>query len=124
MNDYYIERAENNRYARVTAYQRRSTAKRSFLMCLIFIVITICTIFFVKSHIYASNNDNNMKKQYKSITIYCGESVESIVSDYSEYGYSSDAKFMKELCSINSISADTVLIAGNHLIIPYYEGQF
>lgn len=122
MNEYYYERAVNNRYNRTVVRRREAIFHRRLLMIVLFMIIFTITFFSVKLLTYAddSTDDYSYKKQYKSVTIYCGDSVSSIAREYMGYGYTETA-LIREICSINNISSGCELTAGNFLIIPYYE---
>lgn len=123
MTDYYIERAENRRYDR-NHYNRARSKSYNFkliVMILIFIFSIFISVFSIKKHAYANENSNNSIKQFKSVVIYCGDSIDSISDNYEDYGYTSKNSFAREICSINGLSNDCMLIAGNYIIIPYFE---
>ncbi len=94
--------------------------QKSVLFLISFLFILFFTLFLISKMTYANENES-VTKQYKSITIYCGDSVASISEDFATHGYTSYDKYAKEICSINHISRETTLIPGNHIIIPYYE---
>ncbi len=86
-----------------------------------FLVIAIITLFAAKRITYAKSSDINMNKKYTSITIYCGDTVETIAAKNYGIGYSSENSYINEICKINNIDRYADLIPGNFLILPYYE---
>lgn len=121
MRDYYYERSENRRYDRLHSKSKSVSIYKYLLMIILFVVVSFFFIVTLKHSTYANDTTNSRKKLYKSITIYAGDDIASIAEAYNDYGYNDSTDFIKELCHINSISESTTLIAGNYLIIPYYE---
>lgn len=123
MNDYYFERVENSRYARIHRSDKKRFLKfqKSILMLIIFFIMIIISILSIKHFTFAEDNNINVRKQYKSIMIYCGDSVDEISDNFVLYGYPSKDSLSKEICSINGLSFDCELTPGNYIIVPYYE---
>lgn len=122
MQYYYFEKVEYMGYNRLNSRKRKVNTIRYFIMLLIFITITLTTILSLNKFAYANNNEHSMEsKIYKSVTIFCGDTLETIAEEYSANGYSTKSSFVREICHINNITESTELIAGNYIIIPYYE---
>lgn len=129
MKDYYYERVENYHFNRVNGYARSYSRRARELrllkivfMFFFFLMITFSIIFSIKKATYANEIDNScLRKQYKSITIYCGDTLEDIASNNFGPGYKNESKLISEICHINHITTSTKLIPGNYIIIPYYE---
>ena len=122
MNEYYYERATNHKYARTIAKRKGILYNRKAFMIILFLLIFAITFFSIRLLTYANDSvdDCSHKKQYKSIMIYCGDTVSSLAEDNIGYGYTKES-LIREICAINNISSGSELIAGNYLIIPYYE---
>jgi len=89
---------------------------------MIFCAITLFSVLSLKYFTFAQDSESSDgRKLYKSVTIYCGDTVESISSEYIKYGYADKRTFTTEICHINNISSYSELVAGNYLIIPYIE---
>ena len=127
--DYYNDYDYRNRVAesRIIAKKRARTLqlrRRKFLLFIgIIITIALCTIFSVRT--FAGTEDCKEgecgMKQYKSVMIYCGDTVESIAEANFSFPFSSSEKLADEIRSINHIGLNEALIAGNYIIIPYYS---
>lgn len=120
----YMYRAEDLRAAR-KKHARTVQLRRRKLLLLVGILITIalCTIFSVRTFA-GTNSDKGEEcgmKQYKSIMIYCGDTVESIAEANFSFPFSSSEKLADEIRSINHIGSNEKLIAGNYIVIPYYS---
>lgn len=106
------------------AYLRRTEIVRreKFILISLFIIALFISITFISSKTYAGNfkSNNDSVKLFKSITIYSGDTVESIAAEFMSDEYSSEASYIAELTKINGITAHTNLIPGNKLIVPYY----
>jgi len=121
MREYYYERSENRRYDRTHSKRRAVNIYKYLLMITIFMIVSFLFIISIKHFTYASDTDNCKRKLYKSVTIYAGDNIDSISENFSSYGYEDQNQFVKEICHINSISESSDLIAGNFIILPYYE---
>lgn len=123
VTDYnYMERIDARRYSRLA---RTKQVRRQKLMLAfgLFITILLITIFSLKAFIYANDNINTQMpvKQFSSIMIYCGDSIESISEErFATCGYSSSHELASEIISINHLSNDSKLIPGNYIVVPYY----
>lgn len=71
-----------------------------------------------------STSDKQEYKYFMSYEVEAGDSLWSIASDNCDEHYESIEDYIEEICIINSISDESSLIAGNHLIIPYYSFDF
>ena len=72
-----------------------------------------------------ANTDNTSDcfgtKQYRSVMIYCQDTVESIAEENYSPMYSSPEKMADEIRSINNLERGEKLIPGNYLIVPYFK---
>ncbi len=121
-NYSYMNRVEEQRSRRVA---RQRQVKRQKLLFIIGVLITMAFISFFSVRAFANtdytSSDSFGTKQYKSIKIYCGDTVESIADEYYTFQYSSTDKLADEIMRINHISKDDKLIPGNYLVVPYYD---
>ena len=120
--DYnYMNRVEEQRLRRIA---RTRQVRRQKLFLIIGVLITMAFISFFSIRTFA-NTDNSPEcfgtKQYKSIMIYCGDTVESIAEENYNFMYSSPDRMADEIRSINNIGRGEELIPGNYLIIPYFK---
>ena len=120
--DYnYMIRVEEQRLRRIA---RTRQVRRQKLFLIIGVLITMAFISFFSIRTFA-NTDNSPQcfgtKQYKSIMIYCGDTVESIAEANYNFMYASPDKMADEIRSINNLDAEEMLIPGNYLIIPYFK---
>lgn len=121
-NNYnYMERVQQQKVARIA--RTKQVRKQKMLLAFgIILTIFICTLFTIKAFAY-SKDENPIEygsKQYKSVVIYCGDSIESIAeANYCE-AYKNVNEYKKEILNINHLTSDVKLIPGNYIIIPYY----
>lgn len=114
IEEHRINRINNNKVKQFNIF-------KNLMVIAIFITILFITIFSIRAFVYANDNRNcNNSKQFKSICIYCGDSIDTISNSYLEYGYDSDKQFKKEIISINHLSNNEILIPGNYIVVPYY----
>ena len=128
MNRKYNRRSNANSFEYRDYKRAIAKAKRSNIVMMqylaiitVFVVALIVSILISSSNAYANSNSPERVKKYKSVMIYCGDSMESIADKNITDEYKTEAKFIKEVCSINNITEDTKLVPGNHIIVPYYD---
>ncbi len=113
------ERENRNRRAARTRQVRRQK-----LSIIIGVLITMAFISFFSIKAFANTGNScetYVTKQYKSVMIYCGDTVESIAEDNYSVMFSSVDKLADEIRNINHISGGEKLIPGNYLVIPYFD---
>ena len=121
-NNYrYNNSSYKSEYIARTAVVRR---QKLILLCL-FIVSLVISSLLLSLKVNANNKkpSSDTVKMYKSIMVYAGDTLESIAEEYMSDEYSSEVKYIKEVSSINGFSADTSLIPGNKIIVPYYMSK-
>ena len=121
-NYNYMDRVEEQKCRRIA---RQREVRRQKFFIIIGVIITMAFISFFSVRAFA-NTDNTSAdcfgtKQYKSIKIYCGDTVGSIADEYYSFQFSSVDKLAEEIMKINHISPDEKLIPGNYLIVPFYD---
>ena len=111
----------NSRRARLE--RERQLKIRIAVMIGIMITMILCLVFTIRAFAGTNSGEevNAISKQYKSIMIYCNDTVESVAADNITCGYSSVERMADEIRSINHLSPDDHLIPGNYLVIPYYS---
>ena len=104
-------------------YRERQLKIRIAVMIGIMITMILCMVFSIRAFANTdrSEEDNLPSKQYRSVMIYCNDTVESIANENMTCGYSSVERMADEIRSINHLSPDSCLIPGNYLVIPYYD---
>lgn len=90
------------------------------------LILSIVIVFSISGMVTnaRSTDDKPEYKYFKSYEIEYGDSLWSVASDHYDSHYESVEEYIEEICIINSISSDSRLIAGSHLIIPYYSFDF
>lgn len=121
MNGYYENYAGYRNHQR----NRRVSYLGNRVLCVIMICLTVLLIslFCISKLTFAKEQTTGIIKSkcYKSIQIQCGDSLDQIASDYFDEEYSSVSQFKYEIMCINHINDTDELIAGNYIVIPYYE---
>ncbi len=102
--------------------QRRRIATMSAVICL----VMLCVLSYHSLISSAkSNTDEIFLKYYTGITVRGGDSLWNIADEYMDYDqYKSKEDYIKEVCSINSLSDASDIHAGQYLIVPYYSAEF
>ena len=118
--DYsYMNRVEEQRIRRLA---RTRQVRRQKMLIIIGVLITMAFISFFSVKAFANTDstpDCFGTKQYKSIMIYCGDTVESIAEENYSFIYSSPEKMADEIRSINHLGKDDCLVPGNYIVVPY-----
>ena len=108
---------------RTRAAVRKIRYRKMFFITGVMITMALCSFFSIKAFANTDNTkaDSFGTKQYKSVMIYCGDTVESIAEDNYSSLFSSVGSMADEIRNINHISYDEKLIPGNYRVIPYFD---
>ena len=91
------------------------------LYTLLFLTVLVIGIISVRAFAYADESlDGNRVKCYRSVTIYAGDSLYELSTNYLPPEYSDPVTYAREIAFINHMDIEAPLIPGNHLILPYY----
>ena len=119
--DYnYMIRVDEQRSRR----KARTRQVRRQKLLVIGILITIALVLFCSIRAFAktgNDNEESVSKTYRSVKIYCHDTVESIAEENFCTNYSTVDKMADEIRHINHLSADESLIPGNYIVIPVCE---
>ena len=118
--DYsYMTRVEEARYRRAARVRQ---VKRQKLLVMIGLLITIilCLFFSIRAFAGTGSDRQTDGKKFRSIMIYCGDTVESVAKEHYDIRFSSQEHLEYEIRCINHIGYGEKLIPGNHIVIPYY----
>ncbi len=121
--DYdYMRRVED---ARLTRAARVRHVRHMNILITIGVLITmaLCSFFSVKAFANTDNTsaDSFGTKQYRSVVIYCGDTIDSIAEANYNSLYPSVESLADEIRNINNISDNEKLIPGNYIIVPYFN---
>ncbi|MCR5687144.1 MAG: hypothetical protein K6G58_03915 [Lachnospiraceae bacterium] len=117
----HLDRVRQERVRRME--RTRQVRKQKLLMIIGVMILMALSIFSVKAFANTDTTaaDSFGTKQYKSIMIYCGDTVDSIAESNYSFQFRSVGRMASEIRSINHLSADEKLIPGNYLVIPYFD---
>ena len=121
--DYdYMRRVEESRNRRI-ARARHVRHMKILVMIGVLITMALCSFFSIKAFANTDNTkaDSFGTKQYRSVMIYCGDTVESIAEANYNGLFSSIDTMSDEIRSINHISYGEKLVPGNYIVIPYFD---
>lgn len=116
----YTTRALMNRQRRQKQVRRNIIA----LMMSVFMVIAV-SIFLISFSTEANDMEHQPSyKYYKSIEVANGDTLWSIAKNNIDANYyKSTYEYVAEVKRMNSLTSDNI-VAGNHIIIPYYSTEF
>lgn len=121
MSNYYNGRREYCRVYSMTA-SGRSRKKGIIAMCCLFTIVLVIMIISIRHIAFADESGSkNITKQYSSVIIHCGDTVDSISEKCASSSIVSIEKYRNEIMACNHLSEDTRLIPGNYIIVPEYE---
>ncbi|GFI01371.1 MAG: peptidoglycan-binding protein [Lachnospiraceae bacterium] len=113
-------RIRNNRI------KRRRELRQRFIICIFtfLLVVTFSSLFFSFKTKAQGSDKEILYKYYKSIVVQDGDTLWNYACQYGEEQYyGSYDDYINEVICINSLSDDKI-IAGQHLILPYYSTEF
>ena len=96
------------------------------MAALLVMTATICMILICAvSYRAIDSNANTGFKYYTSVTVGAGESLWELAGEYmdSEH-YDSRKSYIEEVCSINHLTDENSVTAGQMLILPYYSSEY
>ncbi|MBE5957930.1 MAG: LysM peptidoglycan-binding domain-containing protein [Lachnospiraceae bacterium] len=121
----YSSRHNNSygRYNRSTAKAKNYTHGLFSPSIFAITLIVLVFMFIICANIVKVNAkkspDADMKRQYVSIEIQPGDTLESIAREYYGPGYSNLKNYIKDIKEVNSMVSDTIY-SGGYIIIPQY----
>lgn len=113
------------------SYKRQLRRKQQFRRRIFTVIATICVIIFcavsyqgIRS--LASSGEDQLKfKYYTQVTVAYGETLWDLSDDYIDYEeYKDKTEYIEEVQSINHLSEEDSIRAGQMLIVPYYSYDF
>lgn len=123
-NLYEMSDRELKKYARVLRLRRERTRKCMTVLltvCAIVCMILICSV----SYKAISSNANDGFKYYTGVTVKVGESLWDLAGEYmDDVHYDSRESYIAEVCSINHLTDENAITAGQLLIFPYYSQDY
>ena len=118
------ERAQQRKYKRDRIRRTKQIIERVLLTICLIALLAIRSSRILTKATTAEEAKNVYYKYYTQIEIQAGDSLWDIAGSYMAYGpYDSRNDYMEEVVEINQLS-DTTIIAGQHLIVPYYESNY
>ncbi|MBR6158996.1 MAG: hypothetical protein IKQ40_01745 [Lachnospiraceae bacterium] len=122
--DYdYMDRITERRSRRVASARARQVKRRKILLIIgVLITMGLCSFFSVRAFANTDTSaDGFGAKKYRSIMIYCGDTVEKIAEANYSFQFASVDRMADEIRSINHISVNEQLIPGNYIVVPYFD---
>lgn len=124
VNIHEMNERELRKYTRTLRLQRER--RKKCLTALIAAAATVCMILICSvSYRALDTNANNGFKYYTDITVETGESLWEIAGEYVDgIHYDSRESYISEVCSINHLTDENAISAGQMLILPYYSNEY
>lgn len=114
---YSEQRIINNR-----AKRNKELLRNVVLFFVSLILFILLSVLLLSSKSVASDGSEEiLYKYYTSVQIVAGDTLTSISNDYSSKGFKSNDEFIKEVMYINNLEEDSIIYAGQNLVIPYYD---
>lgn len=125
-NPRYISESEVR--IRRNQIRRRRIVRRQYIALGAILAIIIFTLCFSFSTILSgAESDEHVThyKYYKTVTLHSGDSVWTVAdANYDAGQYDSIHEYISEINTLNKLSSDSVVNAGEVLIIPYYSTEY
>ena len=121
-----LDERRSERRIRINRMKRRRELRKHILtLVLTFVLVITCSMMFFTVKTKAQNLDEAVYyKYYKSITVSRGDSLWIYAAEYAdEDHYDSYQNYIDEVLQMNGLSSESI-IAGQHLIVPYYSAEF
>lgn len=123
-NLYEMDERELRRHARILRLRRERRRK-----CMAALVAMTATVFMILicavSYRAIDSNANTGFKYYTGVTVGVGESLWELAGEYMDREhYDSRESYIKEVCSINHLTDENSITAGQMLILPYYSSEY
>lgn len=119
----FLSKSELRIYANKKRRQR--IVRRQRMAIVLFVTIILFLIFFFRNTLKLEAQNENYEpkiKYYKVVSVQYGDSLGSIALEYYDDGeYESIENYMSEICSINHLSDEDMIKAGENLVVPYYD---
>ena len=115
--DYYEMQVRNNKIRRTKELGRHII----ILVLSVVLFITLAVLFFSSKSFAADKNEEELYKYYRSYQIQPGDSLYGISEEFSVQNYMDNDDFVNEVMFINNITEGELLVAGNFIIVPYYD---
>ena len=95
------------------------TARFITVLTALLLVFTIAGS--IRSFAGSENSRSGLSKQYTSVMVYPGDSLDSVADKYLCPEQSDRDRLIREIASINHLSPENPLTTGNHIIVPVYR---
>lgn len=104
----------------------RIERRRKVFMSVVTLMLTVGLVLFsVLSYNTLKISANNGFKYYTQVVVESGETLWDIADEYIDYGHYKDkGSYIAEVRSINHLSEDCLITAGQLLVVPYYSDEF
>lgn len=113
---------------RANKLRRQRIFRRQVMILLSVVALLLFSFLFFSNTISTDAQSEDYApefKYYTTVTIHTGDTLWSIASEhFSPDHYDDLSSYIGEICSINKLSLDSVVNAGECLIVPYYEADF
>lgn len=106
--------------------RKQQIRRRVFTMITTICVIVFCAVSYQGIRSLASSGEDQLKfKYYTQVTVAYGETLWDLSDDYIDYDeYKNKKEYIAEVQSINHLTEEDSIRAGQTLIVPYYSYDF
>lgn len=106
--------------------RRKQLQRRICTMMATICMIVVCAVAFHGIRSMASNGEDQLKfKYYTQVTVAYGETLWDLSDSYIDYEeYKDKNEYIAEVQSINHLTEEGGVRAGQTLIVPYYSYDF
>lgn len=104
-----------------TSFTKANRFLSGLMAGLVFMLISFTCGSMIKGIAASAQTEQTDYKYFKSVRISAGDTLYSIADSYYSQDYYDDMEeYLKEVCRTNHIDDRNSLVAGDHIIMPYY----
>ena len=105
--------------------RRMRIVRRQKMALVFFATVIFFLVFFLRNTLQLEAQNENLVpkcKYYKVVTVHAGDNLSKIADMYfDEEEYENVDSYVDEICSINGLSDENLINAGENLVVPYYD---
>ena len=105
--------------------RRMRIVRRQKMALVFFATVIFFLVFFLRNTLQLEAQNENLVpkcKYYKVVTVHAGDNLSKIADMYfDEEEYENVDSYVDEICSINGLSDENLIKAGENLVVPYYD---
>lgn len=112
----------NHRSPNALTPRQKQLIFRKFSLCFITLFAVVIIGVLISGSLFKAKAADNYHKYYTNIIVEPYDTLYEYAYIYGEQ-YDSIEDYIEEVCIVNSLEDESDIVAGTHLIIPYYSTE-